>query len=76
MVAVSFLEGTLSEPIVDLGRSSWCCDDRLVNNTRCVTLPIQGAVGRHSAVTWAGGWWSIDVGAQDLGVMGADDRTH
>ena len=76
MVTVSFLEGTLSEPIVDLGRSSWCCDGRFVNDARCLTLPIQGAVSRYSAVTWAGGWWSIDVGAQDLGVMDADVRTH
>ena len=76
MVVVSFLEGTLSESIVDLGRSSWCCDGRFVNDARCLTLVIQGAVGRHSTVTWAGGCWGIDVGTQDLGVMGADNRTH
>ena len=76
MVVVSFLEGTLSEPIVDLGRSSWCCDGRFVNDARCLTLPIQGAVSRYSAVTWAGGSWGIDVGTQDLGVMGTDNRTH
>ena len=76
MVVVPFLEGTLSESIVDLGRSSWSCDGRFVDDTRCLTLPIQGAVGRYSAVTWTGRWWSINVRSQDLGIMGADDCTH
>ena len=75
MVGVLFLEGMLRESIVDLGRSSYSCDSRLINNTRCQTLLIQGTVGRYSAFTQARGW-CIGVGAQDLGVMSTDDGAH
>ena len=78
MIGISFLEGTFCESIVDLGRSSWYCYSRLVNDTWCLTLPIQGAVGRGSTIAYGRGRCCIGVGvgAQDLGIVGVDDGAH